>query len=315
MTEQNVSIVTGGAGFIGSHLCDRLLTIGHSVVCVDNLLTGSEQNLDQAKRNSLFTFINHDVTKNLPNLPKADYIFHLASPASVLDYQKYPIETAVVNSVGTMHLLELAKTVGARFLYTSTSEIYGNPKEHPQKESYWGNVNSIGPRACYDESKRFGEMITSEYVKQKNLDGRVARIFNTYGPRMRKTDGRVVSNFIHQALTGEPLTVYGTGKQTRSFSYVDDLVSGILSLMFTDNLNGVVINLGNPEEYTVLDLANKIKQKTGTPSKIIFKPLPDDDPERRRPDISKAKKLLDWEPKISVDEGLSKTIAFYKSLA
>lgn len=320
MTEQNVSIVTGGAGFIGSHLCDALLALGHTVTCVDNLITGSEQNLQQAKKNSRFTFIRHDVSVSFNNetmkqFSNVNFIFHLASPASVLDYQKYPIETAVVNSVGTMHMLELAKTVGARFLYTSTSEIYGDPKEHPQKESYWGNVNSIGPRACYDESKRFGEMITSEYVKQKNLDGRVARIFNTYGPRMRKTDGRVVSNFIHQALAGEPLTVYGTGKQTRSFSYVDDLVSGILSLMFTDNLNGVVINLGNPEEYTVLKLANKIKRKTGTKSEITFKPLPGDDPKRRRPDISKAKKLLGWEPKITIDEGLNKTIAYYISIS
>lgn len=315
MANISTSLIAGGAGFIGSHLCNRLLAEGHTVICIDNLITGSENNIVEAKQNSHFTFIRHDVSKDLPQLPKADYIFHLASPASPADYQTHPIETALVNSVGTMRLLDVAKSNSARFLFASTSEVYGDPKEHPQTETYWGNVNPNGVRACYDESKRFGEMMTMTYVRNSSVDGRIIRIFNTYGPRMRKNDGRVVSNFINQAINGEPLTIYGTGKQTRSFCFVDDLVEGIMKAMFVDTLAGEVINLGNPEEYSVLDLAEKIIQKTGTTSKMQFRALPQDDPEKRRPDKSKAKMLLGWEPKISVNEGLDKTIAYYKSLA
>lgn len=318
MDSMKTCIVTGGAGFIGSHLVDRLLTMDHTVICIDNLITGSEKNIKDAKSNPRFTFMNQDVSLlssngTLKQWNNVQYIFHLASPASVPDYQSHPIETALVNSIGTMNMLELAKAHNARFLFTSTSEIYGNPQEHPQKETYWGNVNPIGPRACYDESKRFGEMTTIEYCHQYHVDGSIARIFNTYGPRMRKTDGRVVSNLINQALAGEPMTVYGTGNQTRSFCYVDDMVDGLMKLMFADDLSGEVVNLGSPEEYKVIDLAQKIKAKTGSSSEIVFKPLPQDDPERRRPDISKAKKFLGWEPKVTVDEGLDKTIKYYKT--
>ena len=241
-----------------------------------------------------------------------DFIYHLASPASVPDYQKYPEETALVNSIGTRMFLKVAKAHGAKFLFASTSEVYGDPKEHPQKETYWGNVNPHGVRACYDESKRFGEMITMLYVRNHGVDGRIARIFNTYGPRMRPDDGRVVSNFINQAIAGKPLTVYGDGAQTRSFCFVSDMVDGLIRFM--DAPSGEVVNLGNPEEYTMLDLAEKIKRMTGSSSGIVHVELPEDDPTQRRPDIGKAKKLLGWEPNVSVDEGLEKTIAYYKSL-
>ncbi|MFZ5845412.1 MAG: UDP-glucuronic acid decarboxylase family protein [Patescibacteria group bacterium] len=313
MTQKKTSVVTGGAGFIGSHLCEALLAHGHQVFCLDNLLTGAEENLIHAKKNPNFTFIRIDVTEKLPILGKIDYIFHLASPASPRDYQNYAEETALVNSVGTRNLLRLAKSYGARFLFASTSEVYGEPLEHPQRETYWGNVNPNGPRSCYDESKRFGEMITMVYVRKYGVDARIARIFNTYGERMQPEDGRVVSNFVNQALNGKPLTIYGDGSQTRSFCYVSDLVAGLLRLMFTDDLAGEVVNLGNPEEYPVLELAGKIKQLAASNSKIIYKPLPPDDPSRRRPDITKAKKLLGWEPKISLEKGLKKTIQFYKN--
>lgn len=305
-------LVTGGAGFIGSHLCDALLKKGYKVFCLDNLITGTEENLAQAKQNSQFTFIRWDVTRQLPLLGTLDYIFHLASPASVVDYQKYPEETALVNSVGTRNLLQVAKAYRARFLFASTSEVYGDPKEHPQKETYWGNVNPNGVRACYDESKRYGEMITMLYVRKYGVDARIVRIFNTYGPRMRKNDGRVVSNFVNQALEGKPVTVYGDGKQTRSFCFVSDLVAGIVAMMFTDKTKGEVVNLGNPQEYTMLDLAKKIQAMTKTTAKISAGPLPPDDPLQRRPDISKAKKLLDWEPQVSADEGLKQTIEYYR---
>lgn len=313
MNEQSiVSVVTGGAGFIGSHLCDRLLGLGHQVFALDNLVTGSEKDIEHLQSNSKFTFIRYDVIHEMPILPEAHFVFHLASPASVPDYQKYDEETALVNSVGTRNLLKFSKAYRAKFLFTSTSEVYGSPLEHPQKETYWGNVNPNGVRACYDESKRFGEMMTMLYVRKFGLDARIVRIFNTYGPRMRKDDGRVISNFINQAISGKPITVYGDGSQTRSFCYVSDLVEGILKAMMGNSTKGDVFNLGNPEEYTMLDLAKKIKTMTKTASDIVFDKLPQDDPTRRKPDISKAISVLDWKPEVSVDEGLEKTIEYYK---
>lgn len=307
-------VVTGGAGFIGSNLVDALLARGYKVFALDNLLTGNEANLAEAGKHPDFTFIKYDVIQELPVLGHIDYIYHLASPASVSDYQKYAEETALVNSVGTRGLLKVAKAHGAKFLFTSTSEIYGDPKEHPQKETYWGNVNPNGVRACYDESKRFGEMMTMLYVRKYGTDARIARIFNTYGPRMRPTDGRVISNFINQAISGNPMTVYGDGSQTRSFCYVSDMISGLIALMENDRTKGEVVNLGNPEEYTIAGLAEKIQTVTKTASEIVYRELPSDDPMQRRPDISKAKTLLGWEPKVSVDAGLEKTIAYYRSL-
>lgn len=316
MGDRKTCLVTGGAGFIGSHLCDRLLDQGYSVICVDNFLTGRKENLADALKNPQFHLVEHDVIQSLTKqqIDNVTHIFHLASPASVIDYQKYPEETALVNSVGTRNLLQLARETNAKFLFASTSEVYGDPKEHPQKETYWGNVNPVGTRACYDESKRFGEMMTMLYHGRDQVNARIIRIFNTYGPRMRPEDGRVVSNLINQAIKGDPMTVYGDGNQTRSFCFVSDLVDGIVRAMFTDGTNGEVINLGNPEEYRMIDLAKKIKEMTGAPSEIIFRDLPPDDPEVRRPDITKAKRLLRWEPKISVTEGLSKTIEYYRSL-
>jgi nucleoside-diphosphate-sugar epimerase len=306
-------VVTGGAGFIGSHLCDALLGLGHKVICIDNLLTGSEKNIELAKQNPNFSFLRHDIVESVPNISgRVDYVFNLASPASPMDFKKLAEEIALVNSIGTVHMLQLAQIQGARYVEASTSEVYGDPKEHPQKETYFGNVNPNGVRACYDESKRFAEAITMVYVRKYNLDARIIRIFNTYGPRMRKDDGRVVSNFINQALEGKPLTVFGDGTQTRSFCYVSDLVAGILAIMLADNLKGEVFNLGNPEEYTVKDLAQKIKALTHSASPITFEALPEDDPTQRKPDITKAKTKLGWEAKVSVDEGLKKTIEYYR---
>lgn len=310
----NQIVVTGGAGFIGSNLVDALLDINQRVIAIDNLITGREENLNLAKKNPAFTFINHDVTKAIPDLGKIDSIFHLASPASVVDYQKYPEETALANSLGTINMLKLAKDNHAKFLLASTSEVYGDPKEHPQKETYWGNVNPNGVRSCYDESKRFAEAITMVYVRKYKLDVRIIRIFNTYGPRMRKNDGRVISNFINQAIAERPITVYGEGKQTRSFCYVSDLVSGLVKAMFSDKTGGEVFNLGNPEEYAIIDLAQKIKALTKSSSEIIHDHLPEDDPTQRRPDISKAIEIFGWQPAVSVDEGLRKTIEYYRTL-
>lgn len=312
MNEQMVAVVAGGAGFIGSHLVGALLGKGYKVFALDNLITGKEENLKEAQKNPNFSFIKYDVINELPVLGPLHYIYHLASPASVPDYQKYPEETALVNTVGTRGLLKVAKAHGARFLFTSTSEVYGDPKEHPQKETYWGNVNPNGVRACYDESKRFGEMMTLLYVRKHGVDARIARIFNTYGPRMRPTDGRVVSNFVTQGLQGKPMTVYGDGTQTRSLCFVSDMVEGLISLMNVPS--GEVVNLGNPEEYTMVDLAQKIKKMIGSSSEIVYTDLPEDDPNQRRPEISKAKKLLGWEPHIHIDEGLEKTITYYKNL-
>ncbi|MBI5449433.1 SDR family oxidoreductase [Candidatus Gottesmanbacteria bacterium] len=314
MSDPKTCLVTGGAGFIGSHLCDSLLSAGYKVFCVDNLLTGQESNLDDAKKFPLFTFIRYDVIKELPILGTLDYIFHLASPASVVDYQRFAEETALVNSIGTRNLLTVAKAHKARFLFASTSEVYGDPKEHPQRETYWGNVNPNGVRACYDEAKRYGEMMVKLYYRKHGVDGRIVRIFNTYGPRMKETDGRVVSNFITQALAGKPLTIYGDGKQTRSFCYVSDLVDGIMRAMFRDGLSGEVFNIGNPHEFTMLDLANKIQGMVGSASPIEHGKLPEDDPVQRQPDTSKVEKMLAWNAKVSIDEGLKKTIEFYKNL-
>lgn len=311
MADQKTSVVTGGAGFIGSHLSEALLALGHKVICVDNLLTGSETNIEEAKKNPNFSFINQDIILKAPDA-EADFVFNLASPASPADFKNLAEEIALVNSVGAINMLRFAKEKNARYLEASTSEVYGDPKEHPQKETYFGNVNPNGVRSCYDESKRFAEAITMVYVRKYNLDARIIRIFNTYGPKMRKDDGRVVSNFINQALVGKPLTIYGDGTQTRSFCYVSDLVDGIIKVMFGENLKGEVFNLGNPEEYNVKDLAQKIKSLTGSASPITTGPLPEDDPTQRKPDITKVKAAVGWEPKVPVDEGLKKTIEFYK---
>ncbi|OGM25888.1 hypothetical protein A2962_00465 [Candidatus Woesebacteria bacterium RIFCSPLOWO2_01_FULL_39_61] len=308
------AVVTGGAGFIGSHLCDALIARGLKAVCVDSLITGSRKNISHLIRNPNFKFIKLDTVKDKITEKDIDYIFHLASPASPVDYQRYSEETALVNSLGTLNTLKLAVKNKARLLFASTSEIYGDPLEHPQKETYWGNVNSFGPRSCYDEGKRFGEAITYVYIKKYGVDARIVRIFNTYGPRMQKDDGRVISNFINQAINSRPITIYGNGSQTRSFCYVSDLVEGIEKVMFTDGLGGEIFNLGNPEEYTIVGLAEKIKKLTGSKSNVVFKPLPIDDPLRRRPDISKAKKILGWKPEVSLEEGLKATINYYKSI-
>lgn len=303
-------LVTGGAGFIGSHLCGRLLEAGNEVICLDNLFTGRLDNVELYSKNPKFEFIRHDVTESI--LLEVDQIFHMACPASPVHYQHNPVKTIKTNVMGTINMLGLAKRVGARILLASTSEVYGNPLEHPQKESYWGNVNPIGIRSCYDEGKRVAETLAMDYHRQNKVDVRIIRIFNTYGPRMLFDDGRVVSNFIVQALKGESLTVYGDGQQTRSFCYVDDLVNGILAMMAKDGFVGPV-NLGNPHEVTVRELADKVLALTSSKSKIDFRPLPQDDPTRRKPDISIAKEKLAWEPKIGFEEGLKKTIEEFRS--
>ncbi len=307
--------MTGGAGFIGSHLCDKLIKSGYKVICLDNLLTGSKKNIEHLISNPNFEFVETDVCQPITyNLSPIRYLFHLASPASPADFEKIPEEVLLANSLGALNVLEIAKETKARLLMASTSEVYGDPKEHPQKETYWGNVNSFGPRSCYDESKRFAEAATYVYLNKYGIDARMVRIFNTYGPRMQKDDGRVISNFINQAINEKPLTIYGKGEQTRSFCFVSDLVEGIYKAMFTDKTKGEVMNLGNPEEYKIIDLAQKIRKLANSSSEIVFGNLPPDDPTQRQPDISKAKRLLGWEPKVSVDEGLQKTIEYYKSL-
>lgn len=304
-------LVTGAAGFLGSHLCEYLLNKGHTVIGMDNLLTGSIENIKHLVTSPHFSFIEHDV--RIPNfLPgKFDGVFHLASPASPIDYMKFPIETLQVSSIGTQNLLDFAKAKNARFLIASTSEVYGDPQIHPQNENYWGYVNPVGPRSCYDEAKRFGEAMTMAYHRTYDVDTRIVRIFNTYGPRMRATDGRVVSNFIVQALQGKPLTIYGSGNQTRSFCYVDDLIEGIYRLFNSNRVEPT--NIGNPEEFTVLELAELIKDMTGTNVPLIMKPLPIDDPVRRKPDITVANTILSWEPKIKLRFGLEKTIEYFKN--
>lgn len=303
-------LVTGGAGFIGSHLCKALLDKGNEVICLDNFFTGSKRNILSLMNNKNFEVMRHDIIQ--PIYLEVDQIYNLACPASPVHYQWDPIKTLLTSTVGIYNMLGIAKRTKARILQASTSEIYGDPLEHPQKESYWGNVNSIGVRSCYDEGKRAAETFMMDYYRENKVDIRIARIFNTYGPNMAKNDGRVVSNFIIQALENKPITVYGDGKQTRSFCYVSDLVDGLIKLM--ENKNIGPINLGNPSERTVLELAEKIIELTGSKSKIVFKPLPKDDPVRRKPDITLAKKELSWESKVDIDDGLKKTIEYFKSL-
>ncbi len=304
-------LVTGGAGFIGSHLCDYLLKKGHEVICLDNFFTGRKENIKHNLDNFKFEVIRHDIVQ--PIFLEVDWIFHLASPASPIHYQYNPVKTTKTNVMGTIHMLGLAKRVKARILLASTSEVYGDPTVHPQKEDYWGNVNPIGPRSCYDEGKRVAETLMMDYYRQNNVDIRIVRIFNTYGPRMLKNDGRVVSNFIVQALTNEDITVFGDGTQTRSFCYIDDLVEGLYRMMEQEKHIGP-INLGNPEEYKIIELAKKIIEMTNSKSKIVYKSLPPDDPTQRQPDITLAKKILNWQPTISLDKGLKKTIEYFKKI-
>jgi nucleoside-diphosphate-sugar epimerase len=304
-------VVTGGAGFIGSHLCARLLEDGHSVLCVDNLLTGSELNIEPLRNNSRFTFLQHDVTQ--PFNFEAEAIYHLASPASPVGYMENPIATIMVNSLGTYQMLEQARRQKAIFLFTSTSEAYGDPLVHPQREDYWGNVNPVGPRACYDESKRLGETLTMEYYRQFQANARMVRIFNTYGPNSQADDGRMIPNFITQALQNKPLTIYGDGSITRSICYVSDLVEGLLLALFKPFTAGEIFNLGNTEELTVLEFAQTIIRLCQSSSTIIFEPGRIDDPERRRPDISKAQRALGWQHNISTEEGLKRTIAWFST--
>ncbi len=304
-------LITGGAGFIGSHLCERFLADGDHVICMDNFLTGSPDNVAPLMKDPRFTFIQQDVTNYVYVEGSLDAILHFASPASPVDYLEKPIQTLKVGSLGTHKALGLAKAKGARFLLASTSECYGDPLVHPQNEDYWGNVNPIGPRGVYDEAKRFAEAMTMAYHRFHGVKTRIVRIFNTHGPRMRLRDGRVVPNFIAQALKNEPITVYGDGSQTRSFCYVSDLVEGITRLLRSDYDKGPV-NLGNPVEVTILQFAERIKALLGSKSEIVFRPLPEDDPKVRQPDISRARKILGWEPKVGLDEGLENTIAYFK---
>ncbi|NUM79655.1 SDR family oxidoreductase [bacterium] len=302
-------VVTGGAGFLGSHLCDRLLAEGHEVIAIDNLITGSTDNIAHI-RDKRFTFIQYDVTNYIYVEGPVDFVFHFASPASPIDYLELPIQTLKVGSLGTHKALGLAKYKKAGFLLASTSEVYGDPLINPQHEEYWGNVNPIGPRGVYDEAKRFAEAMTMAYHTFHKVETRIVRIFNTYGPRNRANDGRVVPTFINQAIRNEPITVFGKGQQTRSFCYVSDLIDGIYRL--SRSSEHYPVNVGNPHEMTVLQFAEKIIELTGSSSKIIYKPLPQDDPTVRRPDISKAKKILDWEPKVNLEEGLKKTVEYFK---
>jgi dTDP-glucose 4,6-dehydratase len=318
-------VITGGGGFLGSHLCSKLIQIGHEVICIDNLITGNPDNLVPLMGNKRFRFINYDVTNFVHIEGQVDAILHFASPASPADYLEFPIQTLKVGALGTHKTLGLAKAKGARYLLASTSEVYGDPLLSPQSEDYWGNVNPVGPRGVYDEAKRFAEAMTMAYHRHHGLDTRIARIFNTYGPSMRPTDGRVVSNFIVQALMGEPLTVYGDGSQTRSFCYISDMVDGITKLLFAEPNNTQEepetiensihspVNLGNPFELSVLEIAKMVLNLTGSKSTIEFKPLPVDDPRVRRPNINKARTILGWEPNVGIEEGLSMTIKYFKN--
>lgn len=307
-----VSVVTGGAGFLGSHLTDRLLAEGHRVIAIDNLVTGSVDNIDHLAGNQDFRFIEQDVTEFLFLQGGVDYVWHFASPASPIDYLELPIQTLKVGSLGTHKALGLALHKGARFLLASTSEIYGDPLVHPQREDYWGNVNTIGPRGCYDESKRFAESMVMAYHREHRMETRIVRIFNTYGPRMRINDGRVVPAFISQALANRPMTVFGDGSQTRSFCYCNDLIDGIYRLMMSET--HLPVNVGNPQELTMIEFARAIRAATGSRSKIVHKPLPQDDPKQRRPDIGRARKELKWEPKVALEEGLVPTIEFFRKV-
>lgn len=309
--QHNRVLVTGGAGFLGSHLCDRLLTEGNDVICLDNLFTGSKDNIRHLLVNPYFEFIRHDVTE--PICLEVDQIYNLACPASPVHYQYDPIKTAKTSVMGAMNMLGLAKRTKARILQASTSEVYGDPQVHPQPESYWGSVNPIGIRSCYDEGKRLAETLFFDYHRQNGVDIRVIRIFNTYGPRMNSSDGRVVSNFIVQALRGEDITVYGDGTQTRSFCYVDDLIDGMVRMMEAENFTGPV-NLGNPREFTMLELAEKVIQLTDSKSRIVHEPLPSDDPMQRRPVIDLAREKLGWQPTIELEKGLKRTIAYFREV-
>jgi dTDP-glucose 4,6-dehydratase len=304
------AVVTGGSGFLGSHLCDRLLAEGWEVLALDNLITGDETNLAHLQGNPKFQFKHTDVNEPFRVEGKVDYVLHFASPASPPDYLKFPIETLKVGSIATMHTLDLAREKGARFLLASTSECYGDPDVSPQNESYWGHVNPVGPRSVYDEAKRFAEAITMAYHRYHNVDTRIARIFNTYGPRMRLNDGRALPNFVFQALSGQPITVYGDGKQTRSFCFVSDLIDGIYKLSQSDE--HLPTNIGNPTELTIHEFAERVCNHFQNAPKIIYERLPVDDPKQRRPDISKAKRLLNWEPKVALEDGLTTTIAFFR---
>lgn len=305
-------VITGGAGFIGSHLCERFLGEGHQVIALDNLITGAEINIAPLRKNPNFSFVLHDVSKEISIDGPVDIVLHFASPASPIDYLKYPIQTLKVGSLGTHNTLGLAKAKKAKYLIASTSEVYGDPQIHPQTEDYWGHVNPIGIRGVYDEAKRFAEAMTMAYHRAHRVDTRIIRIFNTYGPRMRLDDGRVLPNFMGQALRGEPLTVYGDGSQTRSFCYVDDLVEGIVRLLKVDHHEPV--NLGNPAEITILQFAEEIMRLVGEKCEIIYRPLPADDPKVRQPDISQARKLLGWEPKVDRSTGLAKTLEYFRGL-
>jgi len=307
-----ISVVTGGAGFLGSHLSDYLLAKGHTVIALDNLITGNVANIEHLAGNKRFKFIEHDVTEYIYLPGHVDYIFHFASPASPIDYLELPIQTLKVGALGTHKTLGLARAKKARFFLASTSEVYGDPLEHPQKESYWGNVNPIGPRGVYDEAKRFAEAMTMAYHRFHNVETRIIRIFNTYGPRMRPNDGRVVPTFIVQALRGEPITVFGEGNQTRSFCYVSDLIEGIYRLMMSDCAEPV--NIGNPREMSVLQFADEIIRLCSSSSVVVHKPLPEDDPKIRQPNIEKARAVLQWEPEMQLEAGLQKTIAYFREL-
>ena len=304
-------LITGGAGFVGSHLCDRFIAEGYEVLCVDNLLTGKADNVAHLKGNARFAFLQHDISQPLTPPARVDYVLHFASPASPVDYQKYPIQTLKVGSLGTLNTLGIAKDHQAKFLLASTSEVYGDPEVHPQPESYWGHVNPVGPRGVYDEAKRFAEALTMAYHHEHQLDTHIARIFNCFGPRMRMDDGRAVPTFIGQAMRGQPLTVYGDGAQTRSFCYIDDLIEGIWRLMNSDVHEPV--NLGNPDERSILDIANGVLALfNGTASRIEFRSLPVDDPKQRCPDLARAKASLGWQPRIGFEEGLARTIAWFR---
>lgn len=302
-------LITGGAGFIGSHLCEKLLKQNHDIICLDNFFTGSKDNIIDLMDNHRFELIRHDITESI--LLEVDQIYHLACPASPVHYQYNPVKTIKTNVMGTINMLGLAKRVRARILLSSTSEVYGDPKVHPQKESYWGHVNPIGIRSCYDEGKRVAETLMMDYHRQNKVDIKIVRVFNTYGPNMAKNDGRVISNFILQALKNQNITIYGNGSQTRSFQYVDDLLDGMIAMMNVENFIGPV-NIGNPNEFTILELAQKIIELTNSDSKIVYLPLPQDDPTQRQPDINLAKEKLNWQPHIKLSEGLPKTIEYFK---
>ncbi|MBF0594915.1 MAG: SDR family oxidoreductase [Candidatus Omnitrophica bacterium] len=310
MAAKKTVLISGGAGFLASHMCDKLIAGGCKVICLDNFITGKKANIAHLLKNKDFVFIKQDVSVPFKIAGKVDYVMHCASPASPVDYYAYPIETMLVGSHGTYNMLELARQKKAVFLVTSTSEVYGDPSVHPQVETYWGNVNPIGPRSVYDEAKRYAEAMTFAYRRTHKVDTRVVRIFNTYGPRMNINDGRVVPNFIFQALKGKPITIYGDGRQTRSFCYVDDEAEGILKLLFSRESGP--INIGNPREFNMLEFASIVLELTGGKSKLVYEPLPEDDPKQRKPDITLAREKLGWEPKVNLREGLTKTIAWFK---